>query len=514
MPILPETFDAWTAGAQRVWLAACERAVLESAAELGVDHLLWGLLTVESRAAEQLQRAGVSTDAFLAVWQPPAAVTEPSAVELSRQAVVDAVIIEARNAAFQESAELGTEHLLSGLGGVPSPVADWLAQFQLSSVSDASQQRRSTPHATSEPIITAPELQVPWRDSRASEIVETYRILDAASNRAREGLRVVEDFVRWAWNDGWLSRELKECRHELTALLRQLPQSALMSARDTEQDVGTEIRTASEYRRESPAAVATASLKRIEEALRSLEEFSKIVDAELSPRFEQLRYRIYTLDKAIHTTQAARVRFADHRLCLLATSSLCHHGIGPAILSALQSGVRVIQLREKSLPDRELLALAQHVRLWTRDFEAIFIMNDRPDLAALAQADGVHLGQDDVPVAMARRILGPDKLVGVSTHSIEQARQAVREGADYLGVGPVFPSPTKAFEEFPGLDFVRQVADEIALPWFAIGGITQDNIPELLAAGATRIALSSAICSAAEPGWATEELLTRLAQSS
>lgn len=521
----PETFDAWTAGAQRVWDAARERAATNV---LDLEHLLWGLLTIESRAAEKLELAGVSAEAFLAGWDKskgPPSVTrsvneddEPSPLvrasgspkSVAWHDRVEAVLIEARHVAFQQAAELGTEHLLCGLCQVPSDVATWLAEFGLAPLSDASQQRSAAARGGSEALETFPELQTPWRDPSLSDRAEALRILDAAANRAREGFRVVEDFVRWGWNDGFLSQQLKECRHELTQILRQLPAAELIAARDTQADVGTEIRTASEYRRTSPADVAIASLKRIEEALRSLEEYSKIVDAELSPRFEQLRYRIYTIEKSTMTTISARLRLADHPICLLATSSICRHGLGPAILGALQAGVKFIQLREKSLPDRELINLARYVRQWTRDADAIFIVNDRPDIAALVQADGVHLGQDDLDVMSARKILGPDKLVGVSTHTIEQARQAVLDGADYLGVGPCFPSSTKHFDVFAGLEFVRQVAAEIELPWYAIGGITADNLPELQIVGATRIAVSGAICAAEEPSWAAGKLLALL----
>lgn len=504
MPTHPETFDAWTAGAQRVWQAACDWAVSRSDSVISCEHLLWGLLTVESRAADRLQKMNVSQEAFLATWTAKTTAEPATSTELIPHELLDAVFIEARTAAYQANTDVGSEHLLAGLCGVPSDVATWLAQFGLTA--------GHSPATSSEPpeIVTTPELQVAWLDPRSMDLFETYRILDAAANRAREGFRVVEDYVRWAENDGFLSQQLKVCRHELTEILRRLPTNQLLAARDTPHDVGAEIRTVSEYRRESPAAVATASLKRIEEALRSLEEYSKVVDADLSPRFEQLRYRMYTLEKAIQTTSNNRLRLADHRLCLLATSSLCHHGLGPAVLGALKAGVRLIQLREKSLSDRELIDLARHVRQWTNDFEAIFIVNDRPDIAALVDADGVHLGQDDLDVASARKILGGDKLIGVSTHSIEQARQAVLDGADYLGVGPVFPSSTKSFAEFPGLNYVRQVAAEISLPWFAIGGINEENVSALRLAGATRIAVSSAICSAESSEWAARELLYRL----
>ncbi len=511
MPSDPFSLDAWTAGAQRVWKSAC--SATSNGAALNVEHLLWGLLSVEGRAAEQLAQAGVTEDAFLAAWRtvdPDSDMVLAEDSSCDRHELVDAVVLEARNAAFQQHAgELGTEHLLLALCRVTSEVSEWLAQYSMEPPRAAVEKSAAT-RSGSEALITSSELQTPWRDPTQTDLFETYRILDAAANRAREGLRVVEDFVRWAWNDSFLSQQLKECRHELTDTLRRLPQPILLAARDTAADVGTDIRTVSEYRRESPAAVATASLKRVEEALRSLEEYSKVVDAELSPRFEQLRYRLYTVDKAIHTTTAARLRLADQQICLLATNSLCHHGLGPAILGALKSGVKLIQLREKSLPDRELIEIARHVRQWTKEFEGIFIVNDRPDIAALVDADGVHVGQDDLSVAEARKILGGDKLVGVSTHTIEQARQAVLDGADYLGVGPVFPSSTKTFDEFPGLDFVRQAAAEISLPWYAIGGINAENLAEVVAAGATRVAVSSAICSAETPDWAAGELLFRL----
>jgi thiamine-phosphate pyrophosphorylase len=137
-------------------------------------------------------------------------------------------------------------------------------------------------------------------------------------------------------------------------------------------------------------------------------------------------------------------------------------------------------------------------------------MNDRPDLAVLCDADGVHVGQDELTVRDVRRIVGPDRLVGVSTHDIEQARQAVLDGADYLGVGPVFPSDTKSFDAFAGLEFVRQAAAEITRPWFAIGGITAANLADVTAAGAERIAIGAAICAADDPADATRALRSRL----
>ena len=199
---------------------------------------------------------------------------------------------------------------------------------------------------------------------------------------------------------------------------------------------------------------------------------------------------------------------------MLVTEDLCHHGSGPAIRGALQGGVGIVQLREKRMEDRKLVDQGRRVREWTREAGALFIMNDRPDLAVLTDADGVHVGQEELSVKDARRIVGPDKLVGVSTHTIEQARQAVLDGADYIGVGPVFATSTKQFTEFAGLDFVRQVAAEIQLPAYAIGGINLENIDQVIAAGASCVAISSALCGAAHPQEVAQEFRNRLPRAS
>jgi thiamine-phosphate pyrophosphorylase len=126
------------------------------------------------------------------------------------------------------------------------------------------------------------------------------------------------------------------------------------------------------------------------------------------------------------------------------------------------------------------------------------------------EADGVHVGQDDLPVKEVRRIVGPDVLVGVSTHNLEQVRQAVLDGASYIGVGPTFPSGTKSFAEFPGLEFVRQAMAETSLPAFVIGGINRETVHQAVVAGARRVAVSQAICQAEDPQMIAHELLQAL----
>jgi thiamine-phosphate pyrophosphorylase len=249
---------------------------------------------------------------------------------------------------------------------------------------------------------------------------------------------------------------------------------------------------------------------RLQESLRTLEEFGKTLDTALAAELEQLRYRSYTLQRAVEITGSSLDRLATARLYVLLDGRASAEELARLARSLIAAGVHLLQLRDKHLDDRELLQRARVLREATAGTGTLFIVNDRPDLARLARADGVHVGQTELSVKDVRAIVGPQLLIGVSTHSIAQARQAVLDGANYLGVGPTFPSATKQFEHFPGLDFVRAVADEIRLPAFAIGGITRENLEQVLSAGLRRVAVSGAISAAANPAAAAREILAKM----
>jgi thiamine-phosphate pyrophosphorylase len=346
--------------------------------------------------------------------------------------------------------------------------------------------------------------------------LSVWRILDANLNRAREGLRVLEDFARFLADNHDVSLKLKSMRHDLVAAEKQLFASAgigmadRLQFRDTEGDVGTSQMTDGEQLRSALGDVIIANARRVEESLRSLEEFGKLVSAPFSAAMKSLRYSAYTMEKSLagisaagllpHDDKASRLQQA--RLYVLITESMCRLPWQQVVEQSLESGAGVLQLREKSLNDRELLRRAEWIRAACGNARALFIVNDRPDIAAICEADGVHVGQEEFSVAEARRILKPGQLVGLSTHSLEQAIQATETGADYLGVGPVFPSQTKSFEEFPGLAFVNSVTKSKAVtkPWFAIGGLCLERMPELIAAGAQRVAVTSSVAGAEHPG--------------
>ncbi len=334
------------------------------------------------------------------------------------------------------------------------------------------------------------------------------RILDASANRAAEALRVLEDYVRFSLDDAHLAGRLKRMRHSFSVEISAFPLAERLAARDTLADVGTGISTRTEFHRTDVSHVLAANFSRLQEALRSMEEFSKMNRPDAARVFESLRYESYTLQKAVFFTVQNTAANADHpetdtrrkrlaaaKLYVLTDGATDENAFRWRVNALLDGGVHVIQLREKKADDATLLRLGRILRECISEREAgtLFIMNDRPDLAILARADGVHVGQEELSVRDVRTLCGPGMLVGVSTHSITQAREAVLAGADYIGVGPTFPSITKDFAAFPGLTLLTQVAAEIRLPAFAIGGITDENLAQVLETGIIRVAVSSSV---------------------
>ena len=305
---------------------------------------------------------------------------------------------------------------------------------------------------------------------------------------------MAEDLARYTLDDRHLTEQLKQLRHELAQLFANRENADdRLAARNVVGDVGTTVSTPAEYERADEQSIWTANFRRLQQALRTLEEVSKCSSPRTAMHVEQLRYRSYTIEKAAFHTRRGLARWADCHIYALLDGNPDMDSFDAQARRLVIANVDVIQLRDKSGDDRRLLAQARILVRAAADTPTRVIINDRPDVAALSRADGVHLGQEDMAVHDARTILGPRPSIGVSTHSIAQARQAVMDGADYLGVGPVFSSTTKHFSNCAGLDFVRQVSQEINLPAFAIGGIAADNIDQVQAAGASRVAVCGAL---------------------
>ena len=306
-------------------------------------------------------------------------------------------------------------------------------------------------------------------------------------------------------DDPVLTRRLKDVRHRLDRAIRAFDAELLIGSRYTTGDVGTHIMTPSEQVRENPRAVLSANLKRTAEAIRSLEEYSKLVDVWVSGRFEVLRYDVYTLEKLILNAVAAHRTFAEVRLYVLVGGLPTLGDLTWVVGEALAGGADTIQLREKGLPDRVLLSRAREVRILTAQAKARFILNDRPDLARLYGADGVHLGQEDITTRDARRILGPkgrDRPVHPRADPDREGRsrwRAISESAPCSRARPRNSTTMSAW------DSSGKAAEMTTLPWFAIGGIGLENLEDVLEAGARRVAVAAAIVRAERPRDAARE---------
>ncbi|MEO9930939.1 thiamine phosphate synthase [Rhodopirellula bahusiensis] len=330
------------------------------------------------------------------------------------------------------------------------------------------------------------------------------RILDANANRAGEGLRTLEESARFILDDLGLTDRLKTHRHDLATAMGCWSRLQLVESRDTPGDVGTGVTTESEQSRADLSEVVAAATTRTQQALRCLEEYGKTTDPEFAASIESIRYQCYATFRDLELKMAGvnlRLRkLQEARLYALIACEPDAEPLKARIDQLVDAGVDVIQLRDSSVDDRTLYEQASFGAALAKRRGVLWIINDRADIAVAAGADGVHVGQEEVPVDAVRRVVGRDRLIGLSTHDIEQVNEATRTSADYIGCGPTFPGKTKSFDHFPGCEFLKQVSDaeqsgDLKLPAFAIGGIGSDNIERVTQSGIGRVAVTGALAS-------------------
>jgi thiamine-phosphate pyrophosphorylase len=316
-----------------------------------------------------------------------------------------------------------------------------------------------------------------------------FRIIDANVNRAVEGLRVVEEIARFILEDKKLTGQLKAMRAQIR---RAKPP---LSARGSESDVGRKLYHETEADRQGLLDIFTANIKRAQEALRVLEEYTKLIDPKHGAVYKECRFKVYDLEKALFP-KLAKLEKLDFDLYLVTDPMRDHI---KATKLALAGGVKAIQLRDKTASKAQLLKWAKQIVKMTRKAGATFIVNDYADVAKASGAEGVHVGQDTKNIAQIRKELGPDKIIGVSAANLAQALKAERTGADYVAVGPVFATPIKANIKPVGLNVLRTIVKRIKVPVVAIGGIDQNNTNKVLATGCQRIAVIRAILQSPDP---------------
>jgi thiamine-phosphate pyrophosphorylase len=329
-----------------------------------------------------------------------------------------------------------------------------------------------------------------------------YRILDANLDRAREGLRVIEEWCRFGLDDEALTEQCKNLRQELA----YWHTNEIRAARDTPGDMGTTLTHHNEMQRDSINHLLQVNLARVQEALRVLEEYGKLYSANMASSVKQMRYQVYTLESELVMLNRQQ-RLLRSRLYLVTAPT---ENLIATVEAALQGGLTLVQYRDKEADDETRLANARQLKELCHHYGALFIVNDRVDLAVAVSADGVHLGQQDLPIVLARQLLGAQGLIGRSTHCPDDLHRAIQEGADYIGVGPVYETPTKAGRAAAGLEYVRYAAEHATVPWFAIGGIDATNLATVQEAGADRVAVVRAIMQAEHPTQMTQILTVQL----
>jgi len=342
-----------------------------------------------------------------------------------------------------------------------------------------------------------------------------YRIIDANFNRGREATRVMEEYCRFALNSADLSAQCKNLRHRLCAAVAEFDAGKLIASRDSQRDVGACLQVPDQMARGDLKDCFTAAAKRLPEALRALAETVQTIDSSTARLFEQLRFDCYTLEKLVVTFSSAMERYSGVQLYVIITVKQITQAPHALKLAAdcAAGGADCIQLRCKGIDDAELFALACEMVKVCHDNGTLCIINDRPDIAIASDADGVHLGQDDLPVDQVRHLQSEPMIIGLSTHNMVQLKEAIAQSVTYVGIGPVYATDTKPGLEPAGLQYAASAVEMLSqtgIGHAAIGGINMENIDEVLKAGIRTVALCSPLAGASDPRALSVSLKSRI----
>ena len=332
------------------------------------------------------------------------------------------------------------------------------------------------------------------------------QLIDANLDRAREGLRVMEDWCRFGLKRNDFSIKLKDWRQQLGAHHHNIYRKARLTSADPAMGVSHPL----QKNRSTPEDIFIANSSRVQEALRVLEEFTRITDPKLSALATRIRYETYQIEINVLNTKEGMNKRKILKDCSLYLVTSNRKGLKEIVLQSLEAGVKIVQYREKFLNDSEKVNQAKDLSSLCKKYNSLFIVNDRIDIALAVDADGIHLGQEDFPTNIARKLLGSEKIIGRSTRCLENIKKAEEEGCDYVGIGPVFPSETKKKLNPIGIDCLRKGLNKTLLPAFAIGGINSSNINKLNQMTNLRIAVSDTIINSNDPFAKTKKLLKLL----
>ena len=328
-----------------------------------------------------------------------------------------------------------------------------------------------------------------------AEDVRIYQIIDANLDRAREGLRVLEDWARFALGENDSVKKIKNFRQ----ILGKNHLEVYKQSRNFIEDECKGLTHQEQFKRNTPDQIISSNAGRVQEALRVIEEFSRQHNHELSKIAAEIRYEIYNLE--IELLRLSKYKRSEE---ILKENDLYvitdqKENLLEIIEALLIAGVKIIQYRFKTGTDKDHLQEAIQIKNLCKRYNSLFIVNDRVDIALASNADGVHLGQDDLDLRTSRKLLGYSKLIGISANNEIDISNALKNGCDYIGIGPVFETATKKNKKPLGIEKIKTLTKDLNIPWFAIGGIKSNNISYLKRNGFKKVALVSQLMNSEDP---------------
>ena len=321
------------------------------------------------------------------------------------------------------------------------------------------------------------------------------QIIDANLDRAREGLRVLEDWARFGIGNEDLVIKIKNFRQILGSNHLEI----YKISRNHIEDQCKGLSHVEQTNRKSSSKIISANSARVQEALRVVEEFSRDHNKKLSKIASEIRYEIYSLEIELlnfNARERSKSIINENNLYFITDNK---ENLLEIIEKILLGGVKIIQHRFKNGSDKDNLEKAIAINYLCKKYNSLFIVNDRVDIALASNADGVHLGQDDIDITNARKLLGNSKIIGVSANNSTDITNAIKNGCDYIGIGPVFQSLTKKNKEPLGVEKIKSLTKDMNLPWFAIGGINKVNISSLKNYGIRKVAVVSGLLNSDDP---------------
>jgi len=332
-------------------------------------------------------------------------------------------------------------------------------------------------------------------NSKEAEDLRIYQIIDANLDRAREGLRVLEDWARFGLGKEKYVEKIKNFRQ----ILGKNHLEVYKKSRNHIEDKCKGLTHQEQFNRKTSEQIISSNSARVQEALRVIEEFSRLQNHELSKIASEIRYEIYTVEIDLlnfSKFKESEKILKENDLYVITDQK---DNLLEIIEEILIAGVKIIQHRFKIGTDQDHLQEAIQIKNLCKRYNSLFIVNDRIDIALASNADGIHLGQDDVDLKTARKLLGYSKIIGISANNAIDISNALEEGCDYIGIGPVFETTTKKNKKPLGIEEIKALTKDLNIPWFAIGGIKSNDISYLKRNGFKKVALVSQLMNSENP---------------